>query len=303
MNLKEPVIKYDLDERFYNRTFSQRDFCQKIIWQQLVYESIFEALGYSRNKEIMKMIAMAVGIKFLNSLNKHDFILTVESILFNVGGLMPDLSNLPDEEISSYVKKLYERWNDNKNKYNGRMFNSTQWHFFRMRPQNFPTIRIAGGARIINKLINSNLMDKMLEAVEQIEDLTKLAQSLRSLLVVRGEGFWSRHYIFAQSKNEQVNYFIGATRADEILVNLMLPVLSLYFEIFDKKELSQKAIILYLNFYQKTDNNLVNEVSATLFLKDAWKRSVLYQGMIELFRDYCSKDRCLECLIGKKLFN
>jgi hypothetical protein len=303
MNLKEPVIKYELNERFYNREFTQKDFCQKIIWQQLVYESVFEALGYTNNKEIMKTLAMAVGIKFLSSLNKHDFVFTVESVLFNVGGLMPDLNNLPDEEVSSYAKKLYEHWNEIKNKYDGRMFNSTQWHFFRIRPQNFPTIRIAGGARIINKLINSNLIDKMMEAVEQIGDLTKLAQLLRSLLVVKGEGFWSRHYIFTQSKGEQINYFIGAERSDEILVNILLPVLSLYFEIFDKKESSQKAINLYLNFYQKTENNLVNEVSATLFLKDAWKRSVLYQGMIELFREYCTKERCLECLIGKKVFN
>jgi hypothetical protein len=303
MNLKEPVIKYELNERFYNRTFSQKDFCQKIIWQQLVYESIFEALGYSKNKEIMKTIAMAVSIRFLNSLNRHDFILTVESVLFNVSGLMPDMNSLPDEEISSYVKKLSEHWNEIKHKYEGRIFNSSQWHFFRIRPQNFPTIRIAGGARIVNKLVNTNLMDKMLEAVEQITDPAKLAQSLRSLLVVKGEGFWSRHYIFTQNNSEQINYFVGATRADEILVNLILPVLSLYFEIFDKKDLSQKVINLYLNFYQKSENNLVNEVADTLSLKDAWKRSVLYQGMIELFREYCARERCLECQIGKKVFN
>jgi hypothetical protein len=303
MNLKEPVVRYELNEKFYNRAFSQKDFCQKIIWQQLVYESVFEALGYSKNKEIMKMVAMSVGIRFLNSLNKHDFISVVESVLFNVGGLMPDLNSLHNEEISAYAKKLFELWQQVKNKYDGRIFNSTQWHFFRIRPQNFPTIRIAGGARFINKLVNSNLIDKMLEAVEQINDLNKLAQTLRSLMVVKGEGFWSRHYIFTENKNEQINYFIGATRADEILVNIILPVLSLYFEVFDKKELSQKAINLYLNFYQKSENNLVNEVSDTLSLNDAWKRSVLYQGMIELFRDYCSKERCLECPIGKKVFN
>ncbi|MDR3627731.1 MAG: DUF2851 family protein [Ignavibacteriaceae bacterium] len=303
MNLKEPVIRYELNEQFYDRTFTQKDFCQKIIWEQLVYESIFEALGYSKNKEIMKTVAMAAGIKFLSSLNKHDFILTVEAVVFNVGGLMPDLNEVHDEEISAYVKKLSERWNEIKNKYSGRTFNSTQWHFFRIRPQNFPTIRIAGGARIANKLINSNLIDKMLEAVEQISDLNKLAQALRSLLVIKGDGFWSRHYVFTPNKNEQINYFIGATRADEILVNIILPVLSLYFDIFDKKELSMKAVNLYVNFYQKSENNLVNEVAESLLLKDAWKRSVLYQGMIELFRDYCSKERCLECTIGKKVFN
>ena len=38
LHLKEPVIRYELNEKFYNRTISQKDFCQKIIWQQLVYE-------------------------------------------------------------------------------------------------------------------------------------------------------------------------------------------------------------------------------------------------------------------------
>ena len=128
-------------------------------------------------------------------------------------------------------------------------------------------------------------------------------QSLRSVLVVRGDGFWGKHYVFNQSKSEQINYFIGAARSDEILVNIMFPVLSLYFEIFDKKELSQKVLNLYLNFYHKTDNNLVSEVCATLFLKDAWRRSVLNQGMIELFRNYCSQEKCLECAIGNKIFN
>jgi hypothetical protein len=303
MNLKEPVINYELNEKFYNRVVSQKDFCQKIIWQQLVYESVFEALGYAKNKEIMKTLAMAVGIKFLKSLNKHDFVSMAESVLFNVGGLIPELDNIPNEEISSYLRKLRENWNEIKNKYDGRMFNATQWHFFRIRPQNFPTIRIAGGARFLYKLIHSNLIDKMLESVEQIEDLTKLTQILRSMLVVRGDGFWSGHYMFTQSKIDQINYFIGATRSDEILVNILFPILSLYFEIFDKKELSQKVINLYLNFYQSSENNLVNEVCTTLSLKDAWKRSVLYQGMLELFRDYCTKERCLECLIGNKIFS
>ena len=303
LHLKEPVIRYELNEKFYNRTISQKDFCQKIIWQQLVYESVFEALGYAKNKEIMKALAKAVGIQFLQTIDRHDYVFTVESILINVAGLMPDINNLPDEEITFYVKKLYEHWNGIKNKYDGKMFNYSQWHFFRIRPQNFPTIRIAGGARLINKLVNFSLIDKMLELVEDIEDLNKLVQSLRSVLVVRGDGFWGKHYVFNQSKSEQINYFIGAARSDEILVNIMLPVLSLYFEIFDKKELSQKVLNLYLNFYHKTDNNLVSEVCATLFLKDAWRRSVLNQGMIELFRNYCSQEKCLECAIGNKIFN
>ena len=62
---------------------------------------------------------------------------------------------------------------------------------------------------------------------------------------------------------------------------------------FDKKELSKKVLNLYINYYQNCDNNLVQEVSSTLLLNNAHKRSILYQGMIELFRTYCSKSKML----------
>ncbi len=302
LRLKEPIIKYELDEQFYNKTFTQKDFSAQIVWLQLAYESIFEALGYSKNKEIMKLLASAVEIKFFESLNHEDFILAAESTMFNVSGLMPDIKNLPDEETSAYTKKLCEIWNEIKTKYDGNTFNAAQWHFFKLRPQNFPTIRIAGGVRILKRMLKDNLLEKVTDAISQKGKLSNTISSLRSLFIVKGEGFWNSHYIFDEAAKIPINYFIGSSRADEILVNIILPIMSLYFEIFGKKDLSERTVKIFLEFYQNSENNLVNEVSSTLSLNDAWKRSVLYQGMIELFRNYCSREKCLECNIGKKVF-
>jgi hypothetical protein len=304
LNLKEPIVKYELDEKFFNKTYIQKDFSNLVIWQQLIYEYVFEALGYSKNKEIMRSLAQSVDIRFFESLKiKEDFKFVIESALFNVSGLMPDVQNLPDEETSSYTKKLNEIWNSIKGQYDGKIYNAVQWHFFKLRPQNFPTIRIAGGARILNKILGESLIPNLIDKIEKTSNINNLTNSLRSLFIIKGEGFWHDHYVFDQPARVPINYFIGASRADEILVNIILPIISIYFEIFDRKELSQRAIKVYLNFYQKSENNLVNEVSSTLFLNDAWKRSVLYQGMIELFRNFCSREKCLECDIGKKVFS
>ncbi|MCL5028446.1 MAG: DUF2851 family protein [Bacteroidetes bacterium] len=302
-NLKEPIIRYELDEKFYNKTFNQNDFNNQHLWQQLIYESIFEALGYSKNKEIMKSLAKAADIKFLSTISNQEFISTVESVLFNIGGLMPDVIHLPDEETSVYTKKLYEIWNGIKNKYDGIKFNAAQWHFFKLRPQNFPTVRLAGGARILKKIMNENLIGKITDAISQKNKDKDTINYVRSLFIIKSDGFWKNHYVFDQPAKVPINYFIGSARADEILVNIILPVITLYFEIFGKKELSQKTIKIFLNFYQNSENNLVNEVSSTLSLNDAWKRSVLYQGMIELFRNFCSRDKCHECYIGQKIFS
>lgn len=304
LNFKEPVVKYELDEKFYNRTYTQDDFSDPEIWQQLVYESVFEALGYSKNKEIMKCLAKSANINFLKSLNtKENLLSKIEAALFNISGLIPDSNKLPDEETTSYVKSLSEVWNSIKNNYDNHFYNSTQWHFLKLRPQNFPTVRIAGGARIVSKIINDNLIGTAIEKIERISNIPKITNSLRSLFIIKGENFWRDHYVFDQPTKVHIKYFIGASRADEILVNIILPILSIYFEIFNRKELSNRVIKIYLNFYQKSENNLVNEVASTLSLNDAWKRSVLYQGMIELFRNFCSREKCLECDIGKKVFN
>jgi hypothetical protein len=304
LQLNEPMIKYLPDENYHNKKFTGDDFVDRDIWHQLIYESTFEALGYSKNKDIMFNLAKYANIKYLkkfNSENELQFI--IESVLFNVSGLIPDVSKLPDEETIEYVRKLKETWANLKYKYDGKFCNSVQWHFFKLRPQNFPTIRLAGGCRIVYKLLHEDLFSRILKIIKRPEDTKKLISDLRNLMIVKSGGYWQNHYVFEQPAKIPLNYFLGLSRVDEIIVNVILPAAAVYYELFGLTEYSEQAVKIYSNYYQNSDNNLVDELSKTLNLNDAWKRSVLYQGMIELFRSYCSKDRCLECAIGKKIFS
>jgi hypothetical protein len=109
--------------------------------------------------------------------------------------------------------------------------------------------------------------------------------------------------MFGKINEEELKYFVGLSRADEIIINVILPILFLYFELFSKQDASKRVQNLYLNYIQKSKNQLVNQVSQTLNLERHSSQSVYYQGFIELFRNYCVKERCLECEIGKKVFN
>lgn len=304
LQLKEPMIKYTPDEDFYNNKFTEADFLDKDIWHQLIYESTFEALGYSKNKDIMFNLSKSVPVNYLNKFaGENNFERIIESILFNVSGLIPDVTKLPDEETIEYVRTLKETWANLKYKYDGRTYNAAQWHFFKLRPQNFPTVRLAGGCRIAYKLLHEDLYSKILKIMKRTGDNKKIVSDIRNLLIIKSEGFWKDHYIFDQPAKIPLNYFLGLSRVDEIIVNVILPSVAVYYEIFGQQEYTEKAVSIFSNYYQNSENNLVDELSKTLNLNDAWKRSVLYQGMIELFRSYCSRDRCLECAIGKKVFN
>ena len=303
MHVREPVVKYDFGEEFRNLKYSAKDFSDPVIWQQLIYELFFEALGYSKNKDIMLKLAKAVNIEFLTKLvDNEDYKQVIESALFNVSGLIPESSSFPDEETTAYIRSLIEKWNEIKSSYDGITFGSEQWHFFKLRPQNFPTLRIVGGARLAEKIVKGPLITKFINLFETENRFNKLTAELRNLIIVEADDFWKNHFVFDKSSKDELKYFIGLSRADEIIINVILPVMMLYFEIFQNDESARRAKKLYLQYSQKSSNQLVNQVGKTLNIKEHINKSVYYQGAIEIFRNYCVRDRCLECKIGHKVF-
>jgi len=304
MQVKEPVISYELNEEFKNKKYNSEDFREKELWMQLLYENVFEALGYSKNKSIMLKLAQSANVDFLSSLKSNgSFGLKLESSLFGISGLLPDTEKLPENHSSDYTKSIFSNWESIKEKYDGKTYDETDWNFFRLRPQNFPTIRIAGGVRFLDALMNDNLISTMIKKIEEIRNLNVLINSLRSIFVIRSDGFWQDHYVFDKKSTMKIKYFVGAGRADEIIINVILPFFTVYFEIFGSQELSKKVFKLYSIYNQRTDNRIVREVSETLGLTHSSKKTIYSQGMIELFRGYCSKGKCLECEIGKLIFN
>jgi len=302
LKITEPVVNYEPPQSFYKNTFTASDFQDKEIWEQLFYELLFEALGYSKNQNIMLDLSKSVNLKFLRLFrNYENFIELIETSLFSVSGLIPKERN--PFAADKYFVEFDERWEHVKRIYDGEMYDSTQWHFMKTRPQNFPTLRLAGGARLIHRILKEHLIEKLINAFVNIRNEKVILNTIKSLIIVKGEGFWSKHYSFDSQNGIEIKYFVGASRADEIIVNVILPFMLLYFETFNKKEPAEKALKIYCDFIQISENNLVKEMSELLHLNDAWKRSILYQGMIDLFRSYCSKNNCLECKIGAGVFN
>ncbi len=300
--IKEPVIVYDLYPDFDNFEFSYKDFSDKKIWRQLFYEMVFEALGYSKNKTIMLRLAQSVDIDFLSKLGSDgEFVEIVESALFNIGGLVPDVARLP-EESSDYTKKLISDWQLLRRIYDGDTFSETDWHFFKIRPSNFPTLRLAGGVRFIKKLLYKEFIEKMLSKIEGIEKPNVLVNALRNMFVIQADGYWSKHFVFDAKTENEINYFVGAARADEIVVNVVLPFAAVYYEVFGREDLIKKVLRVYSCFKQNSDNRIVREVAQGLKIEELLKKTIYSQGMLELFRSYCSKQRCLECKIGQEIF-
>jgi len=304
LNIKEPVITYELNSQFHEREFKHTDFTSRHIWQQLFLELVFEALGYSKNKTQMASLAQNATIELFSRI-ENDGVITdkFEAALLYIAGLAQSPEMVKDKVSKEYSERILLYWNSIKPFYDGKYMDESQWHFFRLRPQNFPTIRIAAGARIIKDILQGGLINVIIKKLTEIHNLTVLINSLRSLFVIKSSGYWKNHYVFDQQTNNEIKYFVGASRADEIVVNVVLPFFSVYFEVFGNKNLSKKILKIYSIYEQRSENQIINDVSASLELEYCIKKTIITQGMIELFRNYCSKNKCLECEIGKIAFN
>lgn len=300
--LKEPIVNYDLESELNRIEFNYNDFLDPVLWEQLLYENIFTALGYSKNKDNMNKLAKSVEIKILKDIKgKNNLEQKLEAILFKISGLLPDVNELPDEETSVYTRKLYELWNKYNNYDYGERLHPSSWNFFRMRPQNFPTLRIAGGVKILKKILMDNLVHDLIKLFGYEKDNKKLKQKLRDHFIVKADGYWQEHFLFDQLSNIKIKYLVGISRTDEIIVNIILPFLFLYFKIFNKKEFLKKVLNFYLNFKQSGSNIIIEDVMSSLKIDS--KRSVIYQGAMQLYLNFCSKNKCINCEIGKKVFN
>ena len=147
------------------------------------------------------------------------------------------------------------------------------------------------------------MVSNILLNFEELNDIKKIAKYLRDQIVVKGDGYWHNHYMFDDKAKSVINYFIGVARADDIIVNVILPYSSIYFELFGKKNITDKVFRIYLNYIQKSESRLVNDISKYLSVERKQNVSVYHQGIINLYRNFCSQRKCLNCEIGKKVFN
>ncbi len=296
--LKEPSVRYNPNEDFYNREFKASDFKKASLWEQLFYELLFEALGYSKNKDISRKLAEEVELDFLKKfINKQNFIQEAECVFFYVSGLTPKPNECLGETLG-YVKNIHNFWQRVKDNFKGSLLEGSKWHFFQLRPQNFPTIRLAGGVRLLYELLYNNLLGKIFSAFEKIENSPQMVKTCKSLLIVNADGFWKYYYHFNKKNDVPFKTFIGVARAEEIVVNVLLPFIRVFYDIFGKKKESTRVMNVYKTMMQTTDNQIAIDIANALQLPTIVHQSVFYQGLIELFREYCSKKKCSVCEIS-----
>ena len=249
----------------------------KTHWEETFWILLAKSFGTNVNGDAFEAIACSISI---NILAKHkNSIHQLEALLLGQANL---LEGIFEEE---YPKLLQREYQFLKAKYKLRPIDIPV-HFLRMRPGNFPTIRLAQLAMLISQ--SSHLFSKIIET-ESLDDI-------KTSLNCTANDFWHYHYHF-QLKSNFKKKTLGSAMISSIIINTIVPSLFAYGLHHNNEQQKAKAL-RWLEQLEPEDNSILKGF-AGLSIKS--RTAYDSQALIELKNEYCIKKRCLECSVGNAI--
>ena len=269
-------------ERLENKTdeITQRLEQNQQNWNETFYQMLARMFGFKVNAVPFELLAKAIP---MNILAKHkNNLFQLEALLFGASGLL-------NEELfgDDYFMELQKEFGFLYKKYNLKPVQSHLWKFMRLRPGNFPTIRISQLAALIHR--SQGLFSKILE--------TENAEDLKTLFRVKASEYWNSHYRFNKTSPRRQTKDLGENSIDTIIINVIVPFLFVYGEKQNQHHLKNRA----LEFLEELppENNSIIEKWKNLGVSA--RSAFETQALLQLKNIHCSKKKCLNCPIGNKL--
>ena len=249
-------------------------------WEDALYRLLMRYFGLKVNNEAFEYLA---GILPYKTLLKHaDNLLQVEAMLFGCAGF------LEKDFSEEYPMLLKREFSVMRAKFNLLVMPEERWKFMRMRPGNFPTIRLAQMAQLIHK--NGCLFSKIREA--------KNVDEVKALFDVKASGYWDSHYRFEKhNDNRRTPKHLGETTSDVLIINAVIPLLFCFGKLHKDESVCETA----LHFLESTpdeDNTIIRHYAQYGITAD---NAMQTQALLHLYSIYCKCKRCLECRIGNVL--
>jgi len=261
-------------------------------------ELISELLFNSKNDweaVLFKLLAKNFGLKvngdaFFDWANSMDFNI-IKKQQHDLGGLealfFGQANLLTDTLQDSYYLNLQKEYDYIKSKFNLIDRIGERFQFFRLRPNNFPTVRLAQLAALYNQ--HQNLFSKLISTT-QLKDFYNMFDISVSV-------YWKMHYSFTATSKKNAKKITKAF-VDLLLINTIIPLKFIYLKQLGK--LNEEELLHMIREIKSEKNTIINKFND---LKISSKNALDSQSLIQLKNEYCSKQQCLQCTIGNTLIN
>jgi len=248
-------------------------------WEETFYQFLAANFGFKINALPFELLARSLP---QNILAKHKNNPTqIEALIFGQAGMLNE--DFEDE----YPRKLKEEYEFLRKKYSLLPIEVHLWKFMRMRPQNFPTIRLAQFAALV---VNSNhLFSKILD--------TREVKGLRDLFANnRVNLYWEDRYRF-DKPSKPSSKDLGAASVDVLVLNTLVLFLFSYGKQRQQQHFVDRSLKLLESLPGEQNNIIANFADLGVKAASAFDS----QAILELKNHYCNHKKCLECGIGNKI--
>jgi len=247
-------------------------------WEEVLYRLVLHYFGMRVNGANFEMLANLVSLRQL--LKHADNPVQVEAMLFGCAGF------LDGEFDDDYPKLLKREFKVMSAKFDLKTMPKASWKFMRMRPANFPTIRLSQASQLICR--HGCLFSKMLNASSYEE--------MCELLSVGTSEYWNTHYLFDKQSDFRSKK-VGQMMSEVLVINVVAPMLFCYGMAHCNQDLCDRALSLLESV--SAERNTISRNFAACGVEP--HNAVQSQAMIQLYENYCKPRRCLECRIAKVL--
>ncbi|WP_114492852.1 DUF2851 family protein [Candidatus Ulvibacter alkanivorans] len=246
-------------------------------WEALMFRLLCKNFGLKVNGA--QFYGMAQWLPFSIVQKCRNNVLDLEALLFGVSGLL----SKPQED--AYFKELLKRYRYLCTKFNLRPPLILPPKFFRLRPANFPTIRLSQLAVLYSSKQHIFATSNAMKSIDAYYDFFTVAAST----------YWDTHYNFGttskQRKKRVTKKFI-----DLLLINTLLPIRFCYAK-QRNTDVSEEIVALATTIAAE-HNTIVKKFNA---LQPVAENALQSQGLIQLKNEYCNQLRCLHCAIGNSV--
>ncbi len=277
---KSEMLERVLIERLYDKSEKAKQYFNEVKqnWEEVCYFMLLSSMGFKVNQHPFERLATVLPYSFVKKIKHHPELL--ESVLFGAAGF------LSQEFVDEYPNQLKKDWDFLRHKHYDILHNTVQkheWRFLRLRPANFPTIRLAQLAQILHHL--PSLFDALVLEVH--------AESLLKSLKVNPHQYWENHFQFDVESGKKSKK-PGRSSIELLLLNTVPPLLSFYAKSVGEEKYIDQAIQLLTSL--KPEKNFISKKYDSLGanLKTAYDS----QAFIQLHNTYCQPKKCLSCSIG-----
>ncbi|WP_372792893.1 DUF2851 family protein [Lutibacter sp.] len=277
------VLSHWFERLYFERLEHKSEQIQEILtktnnsWEATLFVLLAKNFGLKINADAFMSFANSFDFSILRKVSSSKE--QLEVLFFGQAGL---LSNNFESE---YFRKLKEDYDYLKVKFKLSPISNNQVQFFRLRPNNFPTIRLSQLASLCYNY--QNLFSKIIEinTIEEFYDLLNVSTSK----------FWETHYTFEKESKKSTKK-LTKSFIDLLLINTIIPLKFMYLKSLGENDLS--SVISIVEQIKPEKNTIISNFNE---LKIKSNNAFKTQALLQLKNEYCNKQLCLECSIGKEL--